>query len=853
MNLLIVESPAKAKTINKYLGSDFKVMASYGHIRDLPSKNGSVMPDNDFEMIYEVNSESEKHVKVIAEAAKNAKIIYLATDPDREGEAISWHVIEILRKKKAINKDTEIKRVVFNEITKKAVQNAVKNPRDIDINLVNAQQARRALDYLVGFNVSPVLWRKLPGSKSAGRVQSVALKLICERESEIEKFVTQEYYTVKGLFLSNEKSEFEAALNQINKKRIEKFDFKTAEQVQNIVNDIKTKDFFVSEIEKKQISRNPQPPFTTSSLQQEASRKLGFSAKQTMTIAQKLYEGIDIQGETIGLITYMRTDGVQIAEEALKDTRNYILNKYGKDYLPSNARMYQTKAKNAQEAHEAIRPTHLDLPPEKVKNSLDSKQLGLYELIWKRLIASQMESVIFDSIGVNLEDKDKKYTFRATGSTIKFDGFYKVYKEGQDDTLEDEEGNKLLPSLKEGQQTEIKDVKGNQHFTEPPPRYSEASLVKKLEELGIGRPSTYASIISVIQDRQYVRLDKRRFIPEERGRLVTAFLDNFFTKYVQYDFTAQMEEKLDHISAGELQWKSVLKEFWIDFIDNVQSATKKPMEEILKVLDKVLEDHIFPNKEHKENVRKCPECEDGKLELKIGKYGAFVGCSNYPECDYKKALNQIINAEVTNNSEDGSQSSEDTKKTSFPKTMGIDPNTGLKIVLKIGPYGPYVQLGDDTVKGPKRIAIPKSYKIDEMTLEDCFKLVALPKELGMHPDDNQKIVLAIGKFGPYLQHSGKFYSLGKIPNFLSITLEEACEIIANNPNKTASKATAKKSSKAGSKSKTEQVAIELGEYKIFKGPFGMLYLYNDDKKINFPRGTKTDQITKESIEKLINK
>ncbi len=771
MQVVIVESPAKAKTINKYLGSDYKVIASYGHIRDLPSKDGSVRPDEDFAMTYEISDKSTKHVKAISDAVKEADTVLLATDPDREGEAISWHVVEALRTRKALKKAVTVKRIVFNEITKKAIQEAVKHPRDIDMDLVNAQQARRALDYLVGFTLSPVLWRKLPGSRSAGRVQSVALRLICDRETEIEKFVIQEYWSI-ALNLKNSKATpFTAQMTHLQGKKLDKFAFPNEATAKAAVKEAEARQYKVAALEKKQSQRNPYAPFTTSSLQQEASRKLGMGASRTMQTAQKLYEGVDIGGETVGLITYMRTDGVQVSEEAIAAARGLIEREYGKDYVPNAPRVYKTKAKNAQEAHEAIRPTDLTRTPDKVAAYLDKDQLRLYELIWKRMVASQMASVVLDQVSATIESTDKHVIARATGSTIKFDGFYRLYNEDRDD--EEDEEHRTLPLLAEGEAVALDKVVPSQHFTQPPPRFSEASLVKTMEELGIGRPSTYASIISVLQDREYVRLDKKRFIPEERGRLVTSFLTSFFERYVEYGFTAKLEDQLDHISAGDIDWKQVLRDFWNDFYKNINEVKEYDIPTILAKLESLLEHHLFPHKESGEVNRECPSCHKGTLSLKIGKFGAFLGCSNYPDCRYTKEISSGTLAEGA----DGDAGQAEVFET---KVLGKDDATGADITLRKGPYGFYVQIGE-AVKGskekPKRAAIPKDRDIATFSVEQARGLLSLPRDIGKHPETGEMIKAGIGRFGPYIQHGKTFVSL-KDDDVLTIAMNRAITLLA---------------------------------------------------------------------------
>jgi DNA topoisomerase-1 len=821
MNLVIVESPAKAKTINKYLGSDYKVIASYGHIRDLPSKNGSVNPDKDFEMIYEISDKAKKHVSTIADAVKKSNRIYLATDPDREGESISWHIVQALKDKKAIKKDTLIKRVVFNEITKKAVLAAVASPRDIDMDLVNAQQARRALDYLVGFTLSPVLWRKLPGSKSAGRVQSVALRLICERENEIEKFISKEYWDIKANLLTVKKEKFIATLTHLNNKKLDKFDIPNEKEAKSIVALLKVKEFFVEDIEKKKVNRNPYSPFTTSSLQQEASRKLGFSTKHTMSVAQKLYEGVDVDGETIGLITYMRTDGVQLSDEAISATRKLIEENYGKNYVPKDVRIYKNKSKNAQEAHEAIRPTNVFLTPQKVASSLSKDELKLYELIWKRTVACQMESAILDMVTITIGTKDKSTTLRASGSTLSFDGFYKLYREGLDD--EEDEEHKLLPQVHKGDALDAENITPHQHFTEPPPRYSEASLVKKMEELGIGRPSTYSAIISVLQDREYVKLEKKRFIPEDRGRLVTAFLTSFFKKYVEYDFTAQLEDQLDNVSAGELDWKKLLRDFWNDFYQSTEEAKEKDFNEILEAIDKLLEHHIFPPRTDGKDSRECPLCSTGRLSLKLGKFGAFVACSSYPDCKYTR---QIGSSEASGDEEVTENPTSDTKE------LGIDKASGLTVTIRKGPYGYYFQLGEaDKGRGkekPKRISIPASLDIEKVDLQTAIGYLSLPREIGMHPETGKPISAGIGKFGPYLLHDGKYHSLPKDEDVLTVGINRAVDIIVSAGNKK-TKAAAEPLRIVGIHSDDDK------EIAIFDGRYGP-YLKHNGNNYKIPKG-----------------
>ena len=772
MKLVIVESPAKAKTINKYLGAGFDVIASFGHIRDLPSKTGSVLPDEDFSMKYEISEKAAKYTNEIIKAAKRADEIYLATDPDREGESISWHIMEVLKQKKIIKDDTKFKRIAFNEITKKAVLAAVASPRAVDIDLVNAQQARRALDYLVGFTLSPILWRKLPGCKSAGRVQSVALRIICERENEIERFIACEYWDVVLDARNSNSQPFSAKLSHIDGVKLEKFSIVNQESADGIVSRLKGQNFTVNSITKKQQKRNPAAPFITSSLQQEAARKLGFGAKKTMQIAQKLYEGIDIGGETTGLITYMRTDGVTLASDAVTNIRTLIEKQYGNKYLPESPRIYKSKAKNAQEAHEAIRPTDIALTPEKLASKLDKDQLKLYDLIWKRTIACQMESVVIDMVGADLISADEKFIARATGSTIAFDGFYKIYQEGQDDTKE--EKDKILPPLSEGELITLKKIKPEQHFTEALPRYSEASLVKRLEELGIGRPSTYASIISVLQDRKYVTVEKKRFYPNDLGRLLTAFLVGFFGKYVEYDFTAELETELDEVAEGKIGWKKLLGDFWADFTQNVDKVSDQKIGDVIDYVEKALDFHLFGQQgssEYEKN-KKCGTCTDGALSLKLGKYGAFLACSNYPDCTFKK---QISKADA-----------EESSIANNARELELGTNSdGEAISLKRGPYGWYVQLGEATSKKdkPKRSPVPAGINPETLDLGLALKLLALPITIGNHPETNEAILMGIGRFGPYLKYQSKFISIPKAIDPFSVDVAEAVEIITKKKEK----------------------------------------------------------------------
>ena len=767
MNVVIVESPAKAKTINKYLGRGYKVLASYGHVRDLPAKDGSVRPDEQFAMSWEIGGRAEKRLSAIAKAVQGAEHLYLATDPDREGEAISWHVREVLRNRRAL-KGVDVKRVIFNEVTKTAVLDAFRHPRELNRELIDAYLARRALDYLVGFTLSPVLWRKLPGSRSAGRVQSVALRLICERESEIEAFRPREYWTIDVEFATPSGERFTARLTHLDGKRLDKFDLADEATARAAAEKILShQDYAVAAIEKKQVRRNPPPPFTTSTLQQEASRKLGFGASRTMRIAQRLYEGVDIAGDTVGLITYMRTDGVTMSNEAIAAARSLIEKQYGDPYRPDEPRIYKTQAKNAQEAHEAIRPTDVFGRPEKMVGDLEPDQLQLYELVWKRAVASQMSSALIDQVAVDIASPDQKVQLRATGSTMVFDGFLTLYREDEDDAEQDEE-NRRLPQINDHDTLRRGGVDPQQHFTQPPPRYSEASLVKKLEELGIGRPSTYASILQVLQDRKYVRLDKRRFLPEDRGRVVTAFLVSFFERYVEYTFTADLENKLDDISDGRISWQKVLEDFWRDFSAAVAGTKNLSITQVLDALDEDLGPHFFPTTEPGRDPRLCPACNAGRLSLKLGKFGAFIGCSNYPECRYTRPLT-LENGNGNGNGHD----------LPGPRELGIDPANNLAVTVRKGPYGYYVQLGQgDEGEKPKRVSLSKGFSPTEITLDAALKLLSLPRELGPHPETGKKVTAGIGRFGPYVRHGDTFKSLRQGDDVLTIGLDRALALLA---------------------------------------------------------------------------
>ena len=820
MNVLIVESPGKVKSINKYLGADYKVLASFGHIRDLPSKDGSVKPDSDFAMTWDVDARAQNKIKDIAAAVKGADKLILATDPDREGEAISWHILEVLNEKKLL-KGVEVERVVFNAVTKSAILDAIAHPRQINEELVDAYLARRALDYLFGFTLSPVLWRKLPGARSAGRVQSVALRLVCERESEIEAFKAQEYWSIDA-DLSAKAGNFTARLTHFEGKKLDKLSINDEATANRAVAAIQAQRFKVDSVDAKPVKRNPSPPFITSTLQQEASRKLGFNAKRTMQVAQGLYEGVEIGGETTGLITYMRTDGITMVPEAIAEARTVVGAKYGARYVPPSPRAYTSKAKNAQEAHEAVRPTSFARTPEDVSRYLDGDAARLYELIWKRAVASQMESAEMERTTVDVLSEDKQITLRATGSVMLFDGFLTLYQEGKDD--EDDEDGAKLPRVVAGDATAVEKVIPAQHFTEPPPRYSEASLVRRLEELGIGRPSTYASILSTLRDRAYVKMDRNRFIPEDKGRLVTTFLATFFPRYVAYDFTADLEEKLDEVSAGDLNWKQLLRDFWRDFSAAVGETKDLKISQVIDELDRVLGPHIFPPGEDGVDPRKCPACAEGRLNLKLGRFGAFVGCTNYPECKFTRQIGQT--------SGEGDAG---------PREIGLFPGTEDMITLRSGRFGPYVQLGEGDK--PKRSGLPKGTDKADVDLELAVKLLSLPRQVGAHPEDGKMITANFGRFGPYIAHDGKYASLESPEDVFNIGINHAVTVLAEKKAR-------------GGRPRGPQALKELGAdaagtpIKLFKGRYGP-YVSDGETNATVPEGMEPMDVTLEQALALI--
>ena len=816
MPVVVVESPAKAKTINKYLGSEYTVLASYGHVRDLPPKDGSVNPDDNFAMTWEVGNDSKKHVKAIADALKDDNALILATDPDREGEAISWHLEETLRKRRAIKQDTEVTRVVFNAITKSAVTEAMKNPRDVDAPLVHAYLARRALDYLVGFNLSPVLWRKLPGARSAGRVQSVCLRLIVEREMEIEAFKAQEYWSVKAKLSTPRGQSLEARLTSLAGKKLEKYDLANSTQAEMAVQAITSRDLSVQSVESKPAQRNPSAPFMTSTLQQEASRKFGMGARQTMSAAQRLYEA--------GHITYMRTDGIDMAPEAVMATRDAIAARYGSDYLPSSPRMYKNKAKNAQEAHECIRPTEITKDAAALKLT-DAEQRKLYDLIWKRTIACQMAAAKLERTAVDITSPDQQVVLRATGQVVLFDGCMRVYEEGRDDAPNGSDDDKRLPQVMLGEALAKGDIIPEQHFTQPPPRYTEATLVKRMEELGIGRPSTYASIVTTIQDREYVRKEANRLFPEDKGRIVTIFLLNFFKRYVEYDFTASLEDQLDQVSAGGSDYLELLSKFWRDFSAAIAETSELRITEVLDVLNDALAPQLYPPREDGTDPRICPKCGNGTLHLKSSRTGGFVGCGNYPECTFTRPI-----------SGENDESSD--------RLLG--ENAGDEIFLKSGRFGPYVQRGEATKEAPKppRASLPKGWAHAEMDLERALKLLNLPREVGPHPEDGEIIEAGIGRYGPFVKHGRTYANLKEVDDVFTIGMNRAVEELA------------KKASRGSARNAASPLK-ELGEHPTDGGPVnvmdGRYGAYVKFGKINatLPNDVKPEELTMDMAVQLI--
>ena len=825
MPVVVVESPAKAKTINKYLGSDYTVLASYGHVRDLPPKDGSVDTENDFDMTWEIGVDSRKHVKAIADALKNDPNLILATDPDREGEAISWHLEEALRKRKAIKKDTPVSRVVFNAITKAAVTEAMKNPREIDAPLVEAYLARRALDYLVGFNLSPVLWRKLPGARSAGRVQSVCLRLIVEREMEIEAFNPQEYWTVKAVLSTARGQDYEARLTVLAGKKLEKFDISNATQAELAVQAIESRELSITSVEAKPAARNPSAPFMTSTLQQEASRKFGMGARACMSTAQRLYEA--------GHITYMRTDGIDMAPEAVTEARTAIAARFGDKYVPKEPRIYKNKAKNAQEAHECIRPTNLEADAAALKLR-DADQAKLYDLIWKRTLACQMESARMERTTVEIGSKDEQVGLRATGQVVLFDGFMAVYEEGRDDAVVDND-DKRLPQISQGEAAPKKSVTPEQHHTQPPPRYTEATLVKRMEELGIGRPSTYASVITTIQDREYVRKEQNRLFPEDKGRIVTIFLLNFFRKYVGYEFTSSLEDELDDVSAGNRDYKKVLERFWRDFSVAIAETSELRISEVLDVLDEALAPQLYPAREDGSDPRICPKCGQGQLHLKTSRTGGFVGCGNYPECTYTRP--------IAGEGADGDE-----------RVLGED--AGDEIWLKSGRFGPYVQRGEPTPenKKPPRASLPKGWQKDEMDLEKALTLLSLPRQIGEHPEGGM-ITSNFGRFGPYVMHqlpddAKPTYANLKDPNdVFELGMNRAVELLAE-----------KRANPGRGRSAAAKPLKELGEHpesggaiNVMEGRYGP-YVKWEKVNATIPKDVEAADVTiKQAVEWIAEK
>ncbi|AFX99631.1 DNA topoisomerase I [Candidatus Endolissoclinum faulkneri L2] len=836
-NIVVVESPAKARTINNYLGKEYYVLASYGHICDLPPKKGSVNPEHDFHMIWQTDQRSEKQIKIIAKAVKGAKQLILATDPDREGEAISWHICNELDARKVLT-GVKVQRVAFNAITKDAVMTAIANPRSLNQDLINAYRARRALDYLVGFTLSPLLWRKLPGARSAGRVQSVALRLVCERNSEIEKFVAKEYWSIKAIFRTKENDTFSALLTNLNGNSIKRFDIKSEDEANAAMAIVEKGMFLIDSVEKRLVKRNPSKPFTTSTLQQEASNKLGFRTTRTMQVAQSLYDGVNIGGETTGLITYIRTDGIHISAEGITQIRQTISCEYGEYYLPKTPIIYTSKAKNAQEAHEAIRPTDIARTPNMLCAYLNHDQWKLYSLIWKRAVASQMASTELSQTTIDVRDKNKLIILQATSSFITFDGFLKLYRENCETNKEtnqiDSESNKSLPNLNNGDIVTQQNVIPTQHFTQPPTHYSEASLVKKMEDLGIGRPSTYANILQVLHDREYVRLDRRRFMPEDRGRLVTTFLSSFFKHYVEYSFTADLENQLDNISDGQLDWRQVLREFWKTFKCLVDDINKLSISEVLEKLDDALADYFFPNGNNEHQTRKCQNCLDGTLSLRLSKFGAFIGCSNYPGCKFTRQLSERRIA---------SKAIDDEKEyNTLPRILGNDPETGKKVSINNGPYGVYLQLDQSKERSkdkPKRTPLPKQIALADIDLDTALAFLSLPRLICEHPETKEIIQAGIGRFGPYLKHGEHYFKLPSDHTVLTIGINQAVQLISENVSKINIKRLLGYHPNDG-----KPVIIQTGR-------FG-LYAQHGSLRANLSKKEEIDKITLEKVIDLLN-
>jgi len=816
MQLVIVESPAKAKAIGRYLGSSYSVLASLGHVRDLSAKEGSVSPDDDFSMEWEINDKSTKQVSEIVRTAKTADSIILATDPDREGEAIAWHVAEVLKTKKTL-KAQSVKRVVFNAITKQSVLSAMDTPREIDLNLVNAYLARRALDYLVGFTLSPILWRKLPGAKSAGRVQSVVLRLICDREQAIETFVPQEYWTVVANLNTSADLNFDAHVIDFLGKPISRLTIGTREMAFEIRDILRGSSFTVSKVETKPHRRNPYPPFTTSTLQQAASSELGFSAHKTMQLAQKLYEGTG-EHSTGGLITYMRTDSVEIIPEAISDIRRIIKSDFGAEFLTAKPRIYTTKAKNAQEAHEAIRPTDVAKRPSDIKSKLETDQARLYDLIWKRSVASQMESALLERTTLDIDaiSDSGLCVLRTTGSVLKFEGFLALYPQSQNEA--EDEKLRRLPTVAVGDKLSCSDVTADQSFTKPPSRYTESTIVKKMEEIGIGRPSTYASMVKLLCDRSYIHLEKRQLVPEIRGRIVTTFLEGFFNRYVEYDFTAQLEDELDKISDGALAWKDMLQNFWNDFLDNVEKTSKLQISDTISYVDEKLSNYLYAASDEETDPRACPSCGQ-RLSLKLGKFGSFIGCSSYPTCVYTRQIG----------------TSQDSQKLMIQdeQVLGKCPTTGSDVTLKTGRFGPYVELGVEPK--PKRSAIPKDWSPSNMTLEKALALLSLPRTIGVHPETEEDVTTSIGRFGPFIKHGSKYTSLHSSDEVFSLDLDQAVALIAQKGDKVSSRATTTLKELGDHPTLGGLVSVRSGRY----GP----YVTHKRVNVSVPKGTSPESLS----------